>query len=149
MGAPQASDHSNGDWSPPVSNQACTARNGFQEGSDRLHRTEGVAFERNPCYRPHTPHTRSEAKPRRRDRTSRARIALVLSGNRAAFEAYPCCNKFELHDLGSASIWPWVITHASISGRNTHVPPMLMFTRGFTRGFDQHSHTLTGAHGPF
>ena len=28
-------------------------------------------------------------------------------------------------------IWPWVRTYASILGRmNTHVPPILMFTRG-------------------
>ena len=38
------------------------------------------------------------------------------------------------------AIWPWVITYASILGRmNTHVPRILMFTRGFL-GFDPHSH---------
>ena len=34
-----------------------------------------------------------------------------------------------------SSMWPWVIPCASILGRNTHVPPIWMFTRGFL-GFD-------------
>ena len=33
-------------------------------------------------------------------------------------------------------MWPWVMTYASILGRmKSHVPPILMFTRG-VRGFD-------------
>ena len=35
--------------------------------------------------------------------------------------------------------WPWGITYGCIWGRNTHVPPILMFTRG-TRGFHPQPH---------